>query len=1333
MVNSTDFQAVFYQKTVAPPWYKRNHWKYQVVVSKFKISAGPFFDKMKIIQKIIHRTIKITIKSYIKKENGMNQKRNRLFAIALCGSLLISSLNGIPAVAETINAPNITQEKPQEEPQEEPQADAPPESSESGAPLRGLPVIPPITTTVAEAQPEEPPVTEVSENFQLDQPVPLMPDLQQGSKRENRAASTFAIPAKTYKLAFIDEAGNYIDPAKVTITGEAMKVEAQGTSGKVGDVVTSNVGNLKEMTVPTVTLADDDSTGNTGYSGVRNSQIRLPGYYDLPQMSPTTYYTGTTFPIAQSKRVRLTNNEVTETDESGTRFRLLRTTPKQYEFTTVSWQSDVSKTKFAYGFSMATTSGANDYYTTDDTVYYYVPNRRVSIYYSTMEPGALPAYPTGYNASLSKTVVDSDAFHYKAPKAFPETYSSGNRYFRFKGWYKGAVRPADPKAVKLETSLTPEFDVTYDGADNLYVFYDEVKEMTTTIPEVTYKFGFVDEKGALVAPTNVDIQANLTTVEDNVVQKVGTVTGANAGNLKQLTVPSQTLTYVPKIKVSTSGVTDFRLTIPKRYQIPTVTPGSFYTGSTTAYPLATTLLRYISGQADERITTDGTRYSLYNLPTPHSYRMYRSNWLPDVTKTVYSAALSMASTEAQPTYFTTDNTMYYFLENRRVTEHYIDEAGAEVPVPTGFTQGNQTVIDSDTYHFKLAKELPFSYFLNNKAYRFKGWYKGKTKPKVLETSRTPEYDTTFDDNDDLTVVYEEIKYGGNTVTFGFVGEDGQLLQPTGFQVTTDIVETIDGLSTVLSNVSAVDSTGNVKTLTIPQKEYVLTPQMNFYGTKNSLITIPRQYQEISFTKPANYQGLDYPVAGRVENMFSGNPYDAGAQPPYFSASKVKANQYKIIEFHWKEEPTQSFSSLYKATLIRSSVAPTGVEMYPNKPIYYYATNRRVTENFVDKSGAKITPPQGFTQGNQVTVTSDPFTYTASKALPSVYAAGAKTYKFVGWYKGTAKPTTLKTTATPTYQVDFDDNDDMTAVYEEETPTAALTLTSTNRVVNNGDSVDWVATLKNTSLAPLKTLTVKPATTWPVGIGTPTSLSVQLDGQAPKIYPVTATTWSEGISLTGLEIPAGQTANVTLVGTKISGTSDQRLTATLDVTGNFATVSAADAVRLTDTTQGTITPTAEGFISVPTFDFGQMNIASKTQQSGLKKAADYYENGTRNPYLRIKKNQPNWQMTAQLSQPKATTDSLPTATRLLLGPANVSSFTNYNEATEQIKAVGKTSSLSLTANNVATSVVANQQFTGSDVYQLDFTFENIKLEVPANQGTKGQQYNAAVTWNLVTGP
>ncbi|MCT6647048.1 WxL domain-containing protein, partial [Enterococcus faecalis] len=174
-------------------------------------------------------------------------------------------------------------------------------------------------------------------------------------------------------------------------------------------------------------------------------------------------------------------------------------------------------------------------------------------------------------------------------------------------------------------------------------------------------------------------------------------------------------------------------------------------------------------------------------------------------------------------------------------------------------------------------------------------------------------------------------------------------------------------------------------------------------------------------------------------------------------------------------------------------------------------------------------------------------------------------------------------------------------------------------------------------------------------------------------------------------------------------------------------------RVKDNDQAIVTPTAEGFISVPTFNFGQVGVAGSTQQHSLKKAADYYGNGTRNPYLRIKKTQPNWSLTAQLSQPKSATDSLPTATRLLLGAAPVSSFSNYNQPTELKNAVGTTSTISLNANNTATRIIANQQFTGSNIYQLDFTFNNVKLEVPANQGVKGQQYQAAITWNLVTGP
>ncbi|EOI6504775.1 WxL domain-containing protein, partial [Enterococcus faecalis] len=93
------------------------------------------------------------------------------------------------------------------------------------------------------------------------------------------------------------------------------------------------------------------------------------------------------------------------------------------------------------------------------------------------------------------------------------------------------------------------------------------------------------------------------------------------------------------------------------------------------------------------------------------------------------------------------------------------------------------------------------------------------------------------------------------------------------------------------------------------------------------------------------------------------------------------------------------------------------------------THKKVTENFVDATGAKITPPTGFTQGQQTSITSNDFTYTSAKALPDAYKAGGKTYKFKGWYKGTDK-TALKTTKTPSYAVTYDDKDDMTAVYEE---------------------------------------------------------------------------------------------------------------------------------------------------------------------------------------------------------------------------------------------------------------------------------------------------------------
>ncbi|WP_142428299.1 WxL domain-containing protein [Enterococcus faecalis] len=1005
----------------------------------------------------------------------MNQKWQKLLTTALCCSLLISSLNGISVLAETMVVENETTTETGETTASEDTAtsdsslNASQENETANTVASSEPTTEPETSELPQKMIEEPqlPSAEDQTEATADTTTAAVEATQEEpTKRENRAVKTADIPEKTYKMAFIDENGLFIDPAKVTFTADVTKVERKsGTQTKVGTITTSNLGNFKMLTVPKVTLPDDDATEDYGFSGLTNHKITLPGQYSTPKTTPNNFYKGpdtTTFPLAVSRQVTIATGKDFSTYTTGERFNMFTTaTPKQFSLRTYSWVPDPQKVQFSAAYSMATTAGENNYLITDDTVYYYVPNRRVSIYYNDMTSTVLPTYPTGYNAALSKTVVESDNFHYKAPKAFPKTYSSGNRHFQFKGWYKGSARP-DPKAVKLETTLTPEFDVTYDGKDNVYVFYEELEEKTTTIPEITYSFGFVDEKGALIAPANFGMQTNLTSIMNGIAKQVGTVTGVNSGNLKKLTIPSQQLTYTKTINPAFYGSTNFRLTIPKQYKPPTVTSGPHYTGSSTAYPVATKRMRFVDSTiADIRVETDGKYYSLYPTTTANQYRLYYTYWTEDTTKTRFDSILTSTNTEVSvPNYYTTDDTMYYFLENRRITENFVDENGTKITAPTGFTQGNQLVMNSETYK-----------------------------------------------------------------------------------------------------------------------------------------------------------------------------------------------------------------------------------------------------------------------------------YTAAKALPKTYQVGEKTYVFKGWYKGKETTTPLKTTTTPSFTPTFDENDDMTAVYQEAVPTAELTVKGSADIVENGTTMDhWEVLLKNTGEAPLTTIKIKPTATWAAGISPPNTIFVLGTGQNAKAYPVTKEQWAAGFSLPlNTPLPAGGQLQMNLLGTAVTGNPGQVLTAEVEVTGNFGSLIAKDTVRIKDLDQEITNPDGDGFISTPTFDFGKLAISGSKQQYGLKKAADYYDNGTRNPYLRLNTSQDNWSLTAQLSQPKSATDSLPTTTRLLLGTAAAASFTDYNQSTETKTPLGKTGTVNLTADNTATAVVANQQFTGSDVYQLDFTFANIKLEVPANQGMSGQQYQAAVTWNLVTGP
>ncbi|EGO6706188.1 WxL domain-containing protein [Enterococcus faecalis] len=706
-------------------------------------------------------------------------------------------------------------------------------------------------------------------------------------------------------------------------------------------------------------------------------------------------------------------------------------------------------------------------------------------------------------------------------------------------------------------------------------------------------------------------------------------------------------------------------------------------------------------------------------------------------------------------FYVTQQDYALVVTHKKVTENFVDATGAKITPPTGFTQGQQTSITSNDFTYTSAKALPDTYKAGGKTYKFKGWYKGTDKT-ALKTTKTPSYAVTYDDKDDMTAVYEEVQE--ITVHPGFYAE---FVDEQGKAFTNPL--TLSGNYTEFFRKTATspfEATGSLYPM-VGSKEATVANRYKVETKQNVLI--PNDYELFS----------DLPT-GVLNKGFALNNFDITNELKY--VDKVEATTKTITLYDYEtisdigtnllsDSATTSFTSFetvfnretnntfsvkarWGQSGLTRDVLPsllflTSANSQPRlfgfdgtsdykQTINYKVTRKQVTENFVDATGAKITPPTGFTQGKQTPMTSNSFTYTSAKALPATYTVGDKNYKFKGWYKGTDK-TALKTTKTPSYAVTYDDKDDMTAVYEEVQATAEMTVNRLLEVVPNEASMIWTVRLKNTSQVPLTNVKLAPTAKWAAGISAPTQLAVRIGNTPNKIIPVTAEQWQAGVNL-DIEIPVNGEALVTVNTAKITGEPRQLLTAEMTASGNFFPVTASNFVRIQGEDQ-TIepTPAEEGFISMPTFDFGKIMISGSTKQYGLKKAADYYGNGTRNPYLRIKKSQPNWQLTAQLLQLKASTDSLPTSTRLLLGNADVAAIENYNQVTELTNKVGITEPLALTSDGTSTPVILTNQFTGNDVYQLEFDFASVKLEVPANQGKINEKYQGTVTWNLVTGP
>ncbi|EGO7570220.1 WxL domain-containing protein [Enterococcus faecalis] len=1272
-------------------------------------------------------------------------KWQRLATIGLCSSLVINAFSGVTAVAETItieSSPTVASSAKEATSA----SSATPESTESSQETTETS----REEVTQETEKPEAPAIEDNREVELQNYNAIMP----------KALTTVTTPARKYTVYFVDEGGKFINPATIDMSANNRVVyiaSAQNPSPPtIQSIPISNGINEKTFSMVAANYRYDTVAAYPRtLRGISDIRITIPKMYGNISSVPSQYYTGVNHPKPTVKTISLLNGAVKSQSVSEAYFDMApdETINVYRSNYTLSHGSVGSFSPGYYYANITATTNGNTISSTTEPIYYYLTNRRVTESFKDTAGATIPA-PTGFTQG-KQTSITSNNYTFKQAGTLPETYKASNgKTYKFKGWYKGKTKPNT-----LTTTKAPSYAVTYDDNDDLNVVYEEIEAFD--FPALTYQFGFVGEDGKLANPADINITYDYKTsayrgtgggADDTV--SFGTIatnqSATTVGNLKNVTMPATSIARPTETGYNGDAYANFSIKLPRYYQSLNLYDK---TGKINpSYPLPAYTRKY-SVRYDDQILSEASVIAFLRLTqkSDQSYTPYESYSVVDPSvkypeflhRVIYSTDLVSGYAK----YTTFSSPVYYHLTNRKITENFVDANGTKITPPTGFTQGKQTVINSDPYTFKQSGTLPDTYQADGKTYKFKGWYKGKSIINTLTTTKAPSYAVTYDDNDDLNVVYEE-----ETVTpvypsmnVNFVDEKGVGFTPAlTFSGKYRVQRTSDMLYTDLYDLMTKNNGNGQYTFSLNNGSMPLSPELfNAYANSikiDGLNKLIFDFNQISIANQLKY--VDNIELDTIKSKLNLTRYTyTSTASTVFDINQIpvesSGNSDNILSFANNNGFfTQNASALLymDVGVVSNSIRMFGFNAKNaiNSTAVYTVTRKQVTENFVNTSGAKITPPTGFTQGNQIPMTSNTFKYTSAKALPATYTAGGKTYTFQGWYKGKTKPNTLTTSTTPTYNTTFDGNDDMTAMYKEEVPKASVALTRTTaETVTSGGNVTWRATITNTSQAPLTTATIKKSTAWTTGLAAPTAMIVTPAGGTAKTVPVTATTWTNGVSL-GTDIPVGKSATVQFT-TKATGTAGQVLRAGITTSGNYSGVSASATVRVKDNDQAIVTPTAEGFISVPTFNFGQVGVAGSTQQHGLKKAADYYGNGTRNPYLRIKKTQPNWSLTAQLSQPKSATDSLPTATRLLLGAAPVSSFANYNQPTELKNAVGTTSAISLNANNTATRIIANQQFTGSNIYQLDFTFNNVKLEVPANQGVKGQQYQAAVTWNLVTGP
>lgn len=122
----------------------------------------------------------------------------------------------------------------------------------------------------------------------------------------------------------------------------------------------------------------------------------------------------------------------------------------------------------------------------------------------------------------------------------------------------------------------------------------------------------------------------------------------------------------------------------------------------------------------------------------------------------------------------------------------------------------------------------------------------------------------------------------------------------------------------------------------------------------------------------------------------------------------------------------------------------------------------------------------------------------------------------------------------------------------------------------------------------------------------------------------------------------------------------------------------------------------------------------------------------NPYIRFKDQESlsGWSLTAKLSQFTSGSKTLPATTTIQLKNGDLKEVQNYNKDNESLSSISSIGTKLVPSDGTSVALTSG---AAQGVYQLDYAFNDVELDLMAHSGIAGLSYTADMDWTLTTAP